>query len=125
MPLERLSLLRTTVKATLGQEALVKLCIASLGCHSQALLPVQAVLNGIFSSYGLDRAAELDPIAKARLSLRLLQFVTYSDSKDLVLTFDSFPEEERFNKDKNDISCLGVGLLQRFVRFVVPSNPII
>lgn len=70
---------------------------------------MQAALQGIFASHGLDRDAEQDAVGRAKLSLTLLDLVTYRDSANVVLTFDSYPGEERADIGEDDLSCLGVG----------------
>lgn len=69
---------------------------------------LQAILDGLFSSRGLDRSADSDPCSQGKLAARLLKYVTYKDSENLVLTFDSYPGEERFDLQEDDVSCLGV-----------------
>ena len=76
------------------------------------MLPlIQAILDGIFSSHGLDRSAEPDPVGKGQLAARLLKHVAYRGSQNLILTFDAYPGEERSDVDPDDLSCLGVSCL--------------
>ena len=73
------------------------------------VLPVsQAVLDGIFSSRGLDRSAESDPCKKGQLAARLLRHVAYKGSQNLVFSFDFYPGEERLDPQRDDVTCLGV-----------------
>ena len=74
---------------------------------------MQAVLDGIFSEHGLNRPAEGNLIQRAKMAYRLLDFVAYKDSDDLVLTFDNFPGEERVDLPPDDFSCLGVSQVFR------------
>ena len=69
---------------------------------------LQAVLDRIFSSRGLNRSAESDPCRKGQLAAKLLRYVAYKGSRNLVLTFDSYPGEERPDLQRDDVSCLGV-----------------
>lgn len=75
-------------------------------CHALPLL--QARLDRLFASHGLDRKHEVDPVTRGEMAVGLLEDLTYVSSEKLVLTFDSYPEEEMSIADEDDLTGLGV-----------------
>ena len=69
---------------------------------------MQAKLSSLFTLHHLERGSKDDPLRKGELAAQLLDELTYANSKNLVLTFDSSPEEERETLNEDDLTCLGV-----------------